>query len=123
MDVIEAARARPYQLGEHDCFRVACQVIEALTGIDRWPEFFGYRTRREAMAKLAHYGSTFEKAGDWFFGVPHTDWKRAQRGDIACVEDGDKHLGVVLGHEIAFLSDSGLVFLPLTCATCVWHVG
>jgi hypothetical protein len=123
--VIEAARAKPYALGEHDCFRLACQTVEALTGVDRWPEFAGYRTRREAMRKLAEHGSTFEAAGDWFFGAPRVDVRLARRGDICCVQtvDGEKHLGVCLGAEVALLGPEGLAYTPLLTCRCAWRVG
>jgi hypothetical protein len=130
MALIEANRATPFQWGVHDCMRFACRVIEALTGVNRWPEIAGYRTRREASELLVRYGATdFVDAGDRFFNVPHTVWKRAHRGDIAC---GDPRgsgrsawypLGVVLGYEIAFLStETGFRFAPLAHATCVWPI-
>lgn len=123
--VIDAARARPYRLGEHDCFRIACQVVEALTGVDRWPEFAGYASKREALAKLAQFGSSFEAAGDWFFGAPAVSVKRARRGDICCVEttDGEKHLGVCLGRDTALLGEAGLLYLPTLACRCAWRVG
>lgn len=123
--VVEAARERPYALGEHDCFRVACRVLEALTGVDRWPEFSGYTTRREAMRKLAEYGSTFEASGDWFFGDTSIGVRWARRGDICCIqtEDGEKHLGVCLGAETALLAPDGLTYVPTLTCLCAWRVG
>lgn len=125
MAVIESARAQPYALGVHDCFRVACRVVEALTGVDRWPEFAGYKTKREALVKLAQFGSSFETAGDWFFGAPHVDVKLARRGDICCVETegGEKHLGVCLGRDTALLAETGLICLPTLVCRCAWRVG
>lgn len=125
VELIDWARSREYELGEHDCFRFACKVIEALTGIDRWPEFAGYKTRREAMLKLAQYGSSFEAAGDWFFGSPRVEWKWARRGDIIAFAtvDGGKHLGICLGADSCGLMDSGLIFFPTAQATCAWRVG
>jgi hypothetical protein len=122
---IEAARHKPYALGEHDCFRLACRVVEALTGVDRWPEFAGYTTRREAMRKLAQRGSSFEAAGDWFFGAPAVNTRFARRGDICCVEtvDGEKHLGVCVGAEVALLAEGGLIHTPLLTCLCAWRVG
>jgi len=56
--VIEAAQHVPYVLGTHDCFRVACRAVEALTGVDLWEEWAGqYRTRGEAIALLRHYAA------------------------------------------------------------------
>lgn len=123
--VIEAARARPYELGVHDCFRLMCRVVEALVGEDRWPAFAGYRTKREALAKLAAHGSSFEAAGDWFFGVPRMDVKRARRGDACCFVDavGEKHLGVCLGRDTAVLHASGVIFVDTLDCRCAWEVG
>lgn len=123
--VIEDARAQPYVLGAHDCFRVACRAVEALTGVDRWPAFAGYNTKREALAKLAQFGSSFEAAGDWFFGAPGVDVRLARRGDICCVEtaDGEKHLGVCLGRDTAVLAAEGLTFVATLLCRCAWRVG
>jgi hypothetical protein len=122
--VLEAARARPYVLGEHDCFRLACAVVEALTGVDRWPEFAGYTTKREALVKIAHYGSSFEKAGDWFFGE-RIELNFARRGDIAAVQsrDGEKHLAVVMGRQLMALGEGGIATLPVNAAHCAWRIG
>lgn len=122
---IEAARHKPYVLGEHDCFRLACRVVEALTGADRWPEFAGYTSKREAMALLARHGRSFEAAFDWFFGAPSVNVRLARRGDLCCVEtaDGEKHLGVCVGADVALLAPEGLIFTPLLTCLCAWRVG
>jgi len=121
---IEDARERPYQLGQHDCFRLACRVIEALTGVDRWPEFRGYATKREALALLARHGATFEDAFDWMLG-PRVGVPAARRGDLVCVQtdDGEKHLGVVMGREAAFLAPAGVIWVPVSACLCAWRVG
>lgn len=124
--VVEAARARPYVLGEHDCFRFACAAVEALTGVDRWPQWQGrYATKREALALLARHGASFEAAFDWFFGTARVDPRLARRGDVLAIEDeaGEKHLAVCLGVEAAGLTDSGLVFVPTLSCLCAWRVG
>lgn len=123
--LIQASRQRAYTLGEHDCFRLACRVVEALTGVDRWPEFAGYRTRRQAMVKLARHGRSFEAAGDWFFGAPSVDTRWARRGDICAIQtvDGEKHLGVCLGAEVAMLAPEGLIYTPVQTCLCCWRVG
>ena len=122
--LVEEARCRPYQLGEHDCFRMACRVVEALTGVDRWPEFAGYRTKREALALLARNGSSFEDAFDKLAGE-RIEARAARRGDLVCVqsEDGEKHLGVVTGQDAAFLAPDGIRWVPIAACTCAWRVG
>jgi hypothetical protein len=122
--LIETARHEPYQLGVHDCFRLACRVVEALTGVDRWPQFAGYTTKREALELLAQHGTSFEAAFDWFFGCTHLHRFMARRGDIVALHDGhEKHLGVCLGHRVAALQPEGLLFLPLDQALCCWRIG
>ena len=122
---LEAARTRPYVLGEHDCFRVVCAAVEALTGVDRWPEFAGrYRTRREALALIASYGSNFLAAFDWFFGGRRIDVRWAQRGDICALAtpDGERHLGVCLGERTAVLGAQGLIKMRTLDCICAWRV-
>lgn len=126
--ILEDARALPYEIGVHDCFRVACRVVEALTGVDRWPEFAGrYRTTRQSRRLLALHGTSFEAAGDWFFGSPRADVREARRGDVVAIHtaDGEKHLGVVTldGTKAALLGPGGLVFLHVTSCLCCWRIG
>ncbi len=123
--VIDAARHVPYVLGVHDCFRLACAVVEALTGVDRWPDFAGtYATKREALVRIAEHGSSFEDAGSWFFGGAPININFAQRGDIAALmEKGMYHLGIVMGEKIVCLSDDGVIDRPRECACVVWGVG
>jgi hypothetical protein len=122
---LEAVRRAPYRLGEHDCFRFSCRVIAALTGVDLWPAYAGYRTRREALAVMARYGRSFEAFVDHVVGAPSVDVRHARRGDICALqtEDCEKHLGVCLGAEVAFLSEAGLVFVPTLSCLCCWRIG
>jgi len=124
-DVIAGARDVPYVLGQHDCLRVALRTVEALTGVDRWSEFEGYATKREALATIAKFGSSFEAAISWFFGEDSVDTRLARRGDICLVEtaDGEKHLGVCLGRDTALLGSDGLVYIPTLSCLCAWRVG
>lgn len=124
--VLEQARAKPYELGVHDCFRTACAVVAALTGVDRWPEFAGrYRTERESRRVLAAHGRTFRAAFDGFFGAPAIDVKLARRGDIAAWADpdGEQHLAVVDGARAWVLGPGGLLEVPLLACSCAWRVG
>jgi len=123
--LIASARDQRYVLGEHDCFRLACRVIEALTGVDRWPEFSGYQTEREALARLAKFGSSFETAGDWFFGASRIGVKMARRGDICALTDdaGQKHLAILVDHRVACMLPDGLLFIEAARCHCAWRVG
>lgn len=125
-ELVERARARPYVLGEHDCFRFACGAVQALTGEDRWPEFAGkYSTRRGALALLATYGRSFEEAFTWFFRSPAVEPAWARRGDVLAFAtlDGEKHLGVCLGATTAGLGEGGLLFVRTMGCSCAWRIG
>jgi hypothetical protein len=123
-DLLEAARHKPYVIGEHDCFHLACQAIEVMTGVDRWPEFAGYKTSKQALKKMAQFGSTFIAAGDWFFGSPSISVKFARRGDICCIVDdvGERHLGICVGEWTAGLQKDGLKYVPTLKCECAWKV-
>jgi hypothetical protein len=123
-DVLEAARRRPYALGTHDCFRLACESVRALTGDDKLARFDeAYRTRREALRLIARYGSTVDAACAAFFGAATQPVKRARRGDICKYEDVEPHLGVCVGAEVAVLADTGLRYVPLSACSACWRIG
>lgn len=124
-EVIEAARERPYELGVHDCFRVACQAVLALTGEDLWSRFSGYRTKREALAYIARHGRSFDACFDHVFGVTSRDARMARRGDLLKFVDelGEAHLGVCVGSEVAVLLETGLGFVPRAACERCWRIG
>jgi hypothetical protein len=120
-EILNDARAQPYELGSHDCFRVACRVLEALTGEDRWPEFQGrYTNKRDALKLIAQYGSNFISAFEWFFRSSSVSVREARRGDLVAIktEDGESHLGVV-----TLDGSQGLVYLPVSSCVCAWRIG
>lgn len=123
--VLAGARARPYELGSWDCFRLACQVVEALRGDDLWPQFSGYRTRREALEYIGRYGRSFEACFDRVLAAERVDVKLARRGDIVCVRDasGEKHLGICDGVASLFLAEQGLTKVRTKTCVCSWRVG
>ncbi len=126
-DVIQAAESEPYVLGQHDCFKVACQAVEALTGVDLWSEWAGrYSTQREALKLIAEYGGgTFDDAFSRLFGVELDDNPLfARRGDVLKFErDGVPHLGVCRGRGVVVLGENGLMKIPLRACAGVWKIG
>lgn len=124
--VVDAARDVPYALGGHDCFRLACAVVHALTGGDKWPLFAGrYSTRGEAVRHIARFGSSFEEAASAFFGAETVHPRLARRGDLCAYTDaaGEKHLAVCMGERVAALGESGLVWLQLRACHACWRIG
>jgi hypothetical protein len=123
-DVIESARHTPYKLGTHDCFRVACMAVEALTGIDHWPKWEGrYSNRREALILIHQYGGGFTPAASKLFGCEPVSMRFARRGDIAEYADAEQHLGVCLGERVAVLGAEGLHYAPLLVCRHAWRIG
>lgn len=114
--VVDACRDRPYQLGQADCLRFACEAIAALTGRDHWSLFEGrYHSKAGALRLLAKWGRSWRHAGEAFFGAEPVPPALARRGDILTFDDGrEKHLGVCVGATVALYGDVGLVFVPVT---------
>ena len=123
--VIQAAENEPYVLGVHDCFRVACQAVEALTGVDLWAQWAGrYRTQHEAHQLVTDYGGGFDGAFSKLFGTEPVNPLLAQRGDILKFEqNGIPHLGVCRGRVAVVLGEYGLLSVPLRSCTHVWKIG
>jgi len=125
-EVVEVARSEPYALGAHDCFRFACRAVEALTGVDLWSEWAGrYRTRREALRRIHEYGGAgFTEAGTKLFGVAPARVATARRGDVLeyVDPDGEQHLGVCVGGDVAVLAEAGLAFVKLSQCRHVWRI-
>lgn len=125
--VIDAARRLPYVLGESDCLRLACRNVAALTGVDFWPRFEGYRSKRQALVIIARIAPSLGEAVTATLGVSPAPTLGAQRGDLALYRDaeGEDHLGVVVGREVMLTLASGLGHVALDDARllCCWRVG
>lgn len=125
--VIEAARARPYVLGESDCLRLACAAVEAITGRDYWPKFAGYRTKRQALVTIARIAPTLGEAVTATLGRQPANPRTALRGDIALFRDaaGEDHLGVVTGAYVMVTLPDGIGSMSIEHpgVLCSWRVG
>lgn len=124
--VVGQAAHAPYVLGEHDCFRLICRTVEAITGVDRWPEFRGrYADKRGALVLIQQYGSTFDAAFTWFFGAAPLPAQQAELGDAVKFTgpDGEAHLGVCLGAYAVVPGPDALVSVPVAACACCWRVG
>lgn len=121
---VDAARARPFAWGEHDCCLWAADAIAAMTGEDFAAGFRGaYSTAAGAVEILAHWGSLRGLAGRHL--GDEIAPRLAGRGDIVLAEtDGRPSLGVCIGLVAAFTGADGLEFLALEDAACVaaWRV-
>jgi hypothetical protein len=125
--VLDTARARPYVLGEADCLKVACEVVEALTGTDFWPRFAGYTTKRGALVTIARVAPSLAEAVTATLGVRQSGVFAAWRGDLLLFRDesGEDHLGVSIGPQVALTAPQGWLLISLAHPglLCSWRVG
>ena len=123
--ILEAASLRPYVIGEWDCFKMACDVIAAITGRPNpWPEWKGrYHDERSAV-DLLHQRGGFMRAFSDGFGSEPVSPRLAQRGDICAYRDEERifHLGVCVGDKVALLSENGLVFVAIAQCKAAWRI-
>ena len=121
--VVAAHQARPYEAGRSDCFVMAMECVEAVTGERPFADV-SYSTDLGAARALRRRGfaDLGEAMASLFPAVPRAF---AHRGDIALipVEAGfGVALGVVCAGGIAWRS-SELVVLPMTAASGFVAVG
>ena len=123
--LIDAAGARPFEWGTHDCALFAIAAYEAVTGLplvreDRW------ETARDA-AKLLRRKPLRTLAAEWF-GEPIDGWKTARRGDVVMIGAergfmGQPALAVCVGPSVVCPGQKGLQFEALRHSFCTWHIG
>ncbi len=129
---LAARRETPFAWGRHDCALFACDVAEAVCGIDFATPLRGrYGTKRGAYAVLDDFaGGGLEQAAEKIardHGCAEVAPLMARRGDIILAEipvdraSGDA-LGICLGERIAFAAERGFVQLPLVKAHRAWRV-
>jgi hypothetical protein len=128
-EVVEGARNLTYQVGQHDCFRFACRAVEALTLVDLYRQWAGYKTKTEVLRLVAANGGDFTSAiSNSVFGCRPSPVRTARRGDILeytvkMQRGSDQHLAVCVGAYAAGLGKDGLMFLPLLDCEHVWRIG
>ncbi len=120
-DMVDAARARPFAWGRHDCLTWAADCVAAMTGVGTDEPWRGsYRTARGAIRVLRRMGHrTVADAVTSRLGAPLASPLMAQRGDI--LSDGEA-MGVCVGADGAFPGPSGLVFRPVLACMTAWRV-
>lgn len=126
-EVVRQAQDAPYVLGEWDCLQFCCRAIEAMCGVDLWPHFSGYRTKRQALVTIARIAPSFAEAVTTVLAVDPHPVRHALRGDVMFYRDptGEEHLGLCLGGTAAVLAPDGLLQIPLSDAglLCSWRIG
>lgn len=120
---IEAAAARRWAWGEHDCTVFALRCVQAMLGSEATPFdawlYPRWKNRAEAEGRVAEVGG--------FFGVlddicTRKNWRMARRGDLATLvmPDGPV-MGVVEGGGVwVALAPRGVLKCRLPSALGVW---
>jgi len=124
--VVAAARPQAFLLGTHDCLRFSCACVQAVAGVDLWPQFAGYTTPAESLRTIARIAPSLAQAVSAVLGSQPVPPLLARRGDVLLyVDAGIEHLGVCLGALGAVPGPAGLAHLPLdhTGFTQAWRVG
>ena len=125
--VVEAIRHQPYLLGEHDCLRLACAAVEAMTGTDFWPRFAGYKTKRQALVTIARIAPSLGEAVTKTLGVEPSPVRSAWRGDLVLYRDerGEDHLGVCMGRLVILRAPEGTLSMSIDHPGLMtaWRVG
>lgn len=126
LETVAAARNIPYKLGSHDCLRFTCQCIAVMTGVDYWPRFAGYATRRQALVTIAKIAPSLAEAVTLVLDCSPLPANMARRGDVVLYEDAaGEHLGICVGAEVAVLGEAGLAFVRIDHAGVrrAWRIG
>lgn len=123
-DAVEAARARPFEWGHHDCATWAFDVRRSLVGGDDLAGLWRgrYRTALGAQRVMRKLGwSDIEAMGRSLLGDPLASVLMAQRGDML-LSGADPAFGVCVGARGAFVGPDGLAFVPLGQCLMAWSV-
>jgi len=109
---------QPFSWGQSDCFLMAMDAAEAITGIDPYADERGkYRSAVGAARRLKRRG--FDSPEEALAAVADTVPRPAIRaGDIAVVDDnqGGEALVISIGRCLHGKSPSGILRLPLSAA-------
>lgn len=120
---IQAARARPFVWGEHDCCLFAADCVLAMTGEDLAAPWRGtYHTEWGAARVLTEQGGLHAiiiRA----LGYPLASPALARRGDLVIVEtEGRLALAVVSGAHAHAPGPRGLADVPMDRWLQAWRV-
>jgi len=127
---LEAVREAPFRWGTNDCALFACDVVEAMTGLDLAADFRGrYRSQAGAGVVLKRAcGGGLEalvEARAAEHGIAEVPVAFAQRGDVVLLDsEAGPALGICLGASAALpRADQGFASIDMAAARRAWAVG
>ena len=121
-ELVESARARPFEWGSHDCCLWGADSVLALTGNDLAAQWRGtYSDALSAARLLKQLGGLEALAAT---AGPEMPPSFAAQGDVGLVEanaeDGSLSIAVCAGHSWLVVGESGLLSFPT--AVRAWRV-
>lgn len=122
---IEERRAAPFVWGSNDCCLFAADWVLRCTGVDLAATFRGTYSSPLVAHRIINESGGIETLWSEHaekMGAKRIPSAQAWRGDVA-IRDGGKGdcLGVVVGTQAAFVSESGLLFYPVESCRC-WRI-
>ena len=128
MAAIRAKRGEPFAWGRNDCATFACDIAEAVCGVDFAGPLRGrYKSRVGAARVLKSFArggleAAAEKIAEEH-GLAEIAPLMARRGDLVLVDtDLGPALGVCVGESIASAGPDGVALMPLSAAQRAWRV-
>lgn len=120
--VLQKHMAEPYVAGRSDCFVLACDTVEALTGVRPYPDV-RYSTDRGALRQLQRHG--FTRLRESFAAIlPERQVGLSQRGDLAVLlSDRGDTLAVVYDGQAIVRVGHGIERRALGDAQMILAVG
>ena len=128
MAALRAKRGEPFAWGRNDCATFACDIAEAVCGVDFAAPLRGrYHTRLGAARGLKRVaGGGFEEATVKLaqqHNLAEIAPLMARRGDLVLIDtDIGPALGICVGESIASAGPEGVALVPLSGARRAWRV-
>ena len=121
---LEAAAARPFAFGSHDCVRLTASVLDAMTGSAWSAELDELYTGDRGALRVMGEPGRLEELVSARLGEPVPPLL-ARRGDVVAFDNaGAPAIGICTGERIACAADpAGVEYVKLERARCAWRVG
>jgi len=120
---VERHASLPGAWGQSDCWMLAVDAYQAVTGEKLAPKLRGYKTEAGGYKLFAKHG--FKTVGAALAAhLPAVPTLMAQRGDLGVIERrGIESCGVVTTIGVAVKTEAGLTYLPVTELKRAFKVG
>ena len=123
-EAVEAARAKPFVWGLHDCPTFAFETRMILTGGGDVAALWRgrYTTALGGARVMRRLGwASLEEMGRSLLGEPRPSVLLAKRGDIVLADTG-LGFGICTGASAVGMAPEGLVTVPLTYCRLAWPI-